>query len=159
MNRQRGFAGWITLAIYAGLAAVILGGTLFAWNSWVAQPYIEQGRAEERPKTAAALVERDKAQARAKAAEDANVSLQADVKDLQERVANQNAAIRKLQATVAAMKRASASLAEEARAALLAATDEINRNTAIALGPPVADACAVADRIAREIIDYLGGKS
>jgi hypothetical protein len=156
-SKQRGIA--TTLILYGIGAAVAIGAVYFVWQSMIAEPYREQGRIEVRanlePKISALTDERNRAQADRDQAIAANRTLEADVADLRGRVDEQTKAIRRYQAAVAAAKAETARIRAEAAKKAAAAADEIARLTALAAGPPVAEACQVADRILSELAEFV----
>lgn len=150
----RGIASWLASFIVYGVVTVLLvGGTATAWHLLVAKPYYVRGVADGKAEQAKAdkpvidklTQERDEARTDRDNALAANATLASSVDTLTAKLADANANIAQLQTLAERARQQARKAIAEIQARVKRDADEIARLTAIANGPPVADACAKAD--------------
>lgn len=157
----RGIAGWLAaLIVYGVFAGVLIAGTASLWHVYVAKPYyvrgVNDGKVEQtkvdKPVIDKLTQERDEARHDRDEALAANATLQESVGTLEAKLKDANANIAELK-TLAERARAQARKAiADIQARVRRDSAEIARLTAIANGPPVADACAKADEYVTQLV-------
>jgi multidrug efflux pump subunit AcrA (membrane-fusion protein) len=165
----RGIASWLAMLIVYGVVGLLalgaVGGVVYwahsEWNMRVAEPYRIEGdvrtTAKLQPKIDQLTKERDQARADVREALAANATLQDSVGTLETKLKDANANIVELK-TLAEKARAQARKAiAEIQARVKRDADEIARLTAIANGPPIADACAKADEYLTKLANWRRG--
>lgn len=162
----RGMASWLAeLLVIGALVLLAVVGTATAWHVFVAKPYYTRGVADgvaqqkkaDAPVIAKLTQERDEARADRDQALAANATLAGSVETLTTKLGDAKDSIAQLQ-TIAARARAQAKAAiAEIQARVKRDADEIARLTAVANGPPIAEACAKADEYMSQLATWRRG--